>query len=136
MVLARVVRVRGRGVDVGVCVVYDKPIEGAGGGKDGGKDGGEGGDWGEGNVCGEEWQGVIRREDVRATERDGVVCKEGFRVGDVVRGVVVCSLSFGFGFDFLVLGDMVGCMCVRIMFGKVRENWVLMLMVFHVCVCV
>ena len=88
--LARVNRVRGRGVDVGILVVYDKPIEGGpGGGKE--KADGENGGWGEGNVCGEEWQGVIRREDVRATERDGVVCAEGFRVGDVVRGVVVCS---------------------------------------------
>ncbi len=79
MVLARVQRVRGRGVDVGVLVVYDKDGEG-----------------GEGEVCGEEWQAVIRREDVRATEKDRVVCAEGFRVGDVVRGVVVCALYFHF----------------------------------------
>lgn len=70
--LARVTRVRTRQVDVVILVVYA---------------GGEG----EGCVCGDEWQAVIRREDVRATEKDKVVTSEGFRVGDVVRGVVVCA---------------------------------------------
>lgn len=42
------------------------------------------------DVCGDEWQAVVRKEDVRATEKEKVVCGEGFRVGDVVRGVVVC----------------------------------------------
>lgn len=46
------------------------------------------------DVCGDEWQAVVRKEDVRATEKEKVVCGEGFRVGDVVRGVVVCALSF------------------------------------------
>ena len=83
MVLARVNRVRGRGVDVGILIVYGKDGEG------------------EGTVCGEEWQGVIRREDVRATEKDKVVCGEGFRVGDVVRGVVVCVVQhFFLSFSF------------------------------------
>lgn len=86
MVLARVLRVRSRGVDVGVCVVYGKDRDGVGDGDEGG------------SVCGEEWAGVIRREDVRATEKDRVVCGEGFRVGDVVRGVVVCM---GFHFSFV-----------------------------------
>ena len=45
---------------------------------------------GEGSVCADEWQAVIRKEDVRATEKEKVVTAEGFRVGDVVRGVVVC----------------------------------------------
>ena len=45
------------------------------------------------DVCGDEWQAVVRKEDVRATEKEKVVCGEGFRVGDVVRGVVVCGLS-------------------------------------------
>ncbi len=74
MVLARVVRVRRGQVDVVILVVY-----------------GEGAD--EGHVCADEWQAVIRREDVRATEKEKVVCAEGFRVGDVVRGVVVCQDS-------------------------------------------
>lgn len=52
-----------------------------------GREDGEGED-----VCGDEWQAVVRKEDVRATEKEKVVCGEGFRVGDVVRGVVVRAL--------------------------------------------
>lgn len=53
-----------------------------------GREDGEGED-----VCGDEWQAVVRKEDVRATEKEKVVCGEGFRVGDIVRGVVVCYIS-------------------------------------------
>ncbi|CAF9908066.1 exosome 3'-_5 exonuclease subunit ski4 (Csl4) [Imshaugia aleurites] len=72
VVLCRVVRVRTRQVDVVVLAVGRGEEEG------GGED-----------VCGDEWQGVVRREDVRATEKEKVLCAEGFRVGDVVRGVVI-----------------------------------------------
>lgn len=37
-----------------------------------------------------EWQGVIRVQDVRATEKDRVRVFESFRPGDVVRATVVC----------------------------------------------
>lgn len=45
-------------------------------------------------VCGEsvleaEWQGVIRVQDVRATEKDRVKIYESFRPGDIVRAEVV-----------------------------------------------
>ncbi|KAF2658903.1 hypothetical protein K491DRAFT_236758 [Lophiostoma macrostomum CBS 122681] len=40
-------------------------------------------------VCREAFAGQIRREDVRATEKDKVKIEESFRVGDVVRGVVI-----------------------------------------------
>lgn len=40
-------------------------------------------------VCREGFQGMIRREDVRATEKDRVKIEESFRVGDLVRGVVI-----------------------------------------------
>lgn len=40
-------------------------------------------------VCREGFQGIIRVQDVRATEKDRVKVGEMFRVGDVVRGVVV-----------------------------------------------
>lgn len=45
-------------------------------------------------VCGEtvleaEWQGVIRVQDVRATEKDRVKIYESFRPGDIVRASVV-----------------------------------------------
>lgn len=79
----------------------------------GGGEGGEGKGGGE-NVCGDEWQAVVRKEDVRATEKDKVVCAEGFRVGDVVRGVVV-SASFLF-FSSFVLGGR-GWDCVWEMEG-------------------
>ncbi|KAF1357375.1 hypothetical protein EJ07DRAFT_128914 [Lizonia empirigonia] len=40
-------------------------------------------------VCRSSFQGQIRREDVRATEKDRVRMDEAFRVGDLVRGTVV-----------------------------------------------
>jgi exosome complex component CSL4 len=36
-----------------------------------------------------EWQGLIRSQDVRATEKDRVKIFESFRPGDVVRAMVV-----------------------------------------------
>ncbi|KAL6721804.1 exosome 3'-_5 exonuclease subunit ski4 (Csl4) [Lecanora helva] len=81
VILGVVRRVRSRQVEVGICVVYE------GGEREGGGGGEEG--YGEGVVCGEEWPAVLRKEDVRATEKEKVVCAEGFRVGDVVRGVVI-----------------------------------------------
>ena len=49
---------------------------------------------------GADFQGIIRREDIRAMEKDKVKVEESFRVGDLVRGEVV-SLSF---FLFFCLG--------------------------------
>jgi exosome complex component CSL4 len=45
-------------------------------------------------ICGDtvleaEWQGVIRAQDVRATEKDKVKIYESFRPGDIVRAEVV-----------------------------------------------
>lgn len=40
-------------------------------------------------VCGDEWAGVVRREDVRATEKEKVVIGDSFRVGDLIRGELV-----------------------------------------------
>lgn len=53
-------------------------------------------------VCGDtvleaEWQGVIRVQDVRATEKDRVKIYESFRPGDIVRASVV-SLFLSFSF--------------------------------------
>ncbi|KAF1994923.1 hypothetical protein P154DRAFT_475188 [Amniculicola lignicola CBS 123094] len=42
-----------------------------------------------GEVTREGFQGVVRREDVRGTEKDKVKVEEVFRVGDLVRGVVI-----------------------------------------------
>jgi exosome complex component CSL4 len=51
-------------------------------------------------VCGDtvldaEWQGLIRVQDVRATEKDRVRIYESFRPGDIVRAEVVCSTYLG-----------------------------------------
>lgn len=41
---------------------------------------------------GEEFTGVIRVQDVRATEKDKVKIADCFRGGDVVKGLVVSNL--------------------------------------------
>ena len=41
-----------------------------------------------------EWQGLIRVQDVRATEKDRVKIFESFRPGDVVRAIVVSYATF------------------------------------------
>ena len=41
-----------------------------------------------------EWQGIIRAQDVRATEKDRVKIGESFRPGDVVRAQVVSLMLF------------------------------------------
>lgn len=58
---------------------------------------------------------MVRREDVRATEKDRVVILEGFRVGDLVRGVVVSLGFFLGGFCFLGggRGGGGGCGCFK-----------------------
>jgi exosome complex component CSL4 len=40
-------------------------------------------------VCREGFHGLVRREDIRATEKDWVRVEECFRVGDLVRGMVI-----------------------------------------------
>ena len=45
-------------------------------------------------VCEHTFQGIIRGQDVRATEKDRVKILESFRVGDVVRAVVVLFFPF------------------------------------------
>lgn len=41
------------------------------------------------NVLSEPFQALIRQQDIRATEVDKVKLSESFRVGDIVRGVVI-----------------------------------------------
>lgn len=56
---------------------------------------------------GEEFAGVIRVQDVRATDKDRVKIGDCFRGGDVVKGVVVrnkhiaCRLSLMSRLDFI-----------------------------------
>lgn len=68
-VLARVTRLNPRQANVAILVV------------------GEGQD---ACVCADEFQGLIRVQDIRATEKDKVKIGESFRPGDIVRAVVVC----------------------------------------------
>lgn len=65
IVLCRVTRITARQASVAILVVGETVGEG-------------------------EWQGVVRVQDVRATEKDRVKIAESFRPGDVVRAVVVC----------------------------------------------
>jgi exosome complex component CSL4 len=67
-VLCRVTRIAPRQATVAILVVGETVLDG-------------------------EWQGVIRVQDVRATEKDKVKIFESFRPGDIVRAVVVSALS-------------------------------------------
>ena len=69
IVLCRVTRITARQASVAILVVGETVGEG-------------------------EWQGVVRVQDVRATEKDRVKIAESFRPGDVVRAVVVCLFFF------------------------------------------
>lgn len=64
MVLARVTRLTPRQATVAILVVDN-------------------------TVLPQPFQGLIRVQDVRATEKDKVKIAESFRVGDIVRGVVI-----------------------------------------------
>lgn len=68
-VLCRVTRITPRQATVAILVVGETVLEG-------------------------EWQGLIRVQDVRATEKDKVRVFESFRPGDIVRAVVVSCFSF------------------------------------------
>jgi exosome complex component CSL4 len=54
------------------------------------------------DVCREAFQGQIRREDIRATEKDKIKMEESFRVGDLVRGTVI---SLGDSGNYYVATD-------------------------------
>lgn len=66
-VLCKVTRISTRQATVAILVVGETVLEG-------------------------EWQGLIRVQDVRATEKDKVKIFESFRPGDIVRAVVVSLL--------------------------------------------
>lgn len=66
VVLCRVTRIQPRQATVAILVVADAVLDG-------------------------EWQGVIRVQDVRATEKDRVKIYESFRPGDIVRAQVVSA---------------------------------------------
>ena len=72
-VLARVTRINPRQANVAILVI------------------GEGQD---ACVCPDELQGLIRVQDIRATEKDKVKVGDSFRPGDIVRALVVGTLLY------------------------------------------
>ena len=66
-VLCKVTRITPRQASVAILVVGETVLEG-------------------------EWAGVIRVQDVRATEKDRVKVGESFRPGDIVRATVVSTV--------------------------------------------
>lgn len=81
LVLARVLRVRPRQVDLGIlCVSTDPPTSSQPRNYY---------DNSAYHVNADAYPATIRREDIRATEKDKVVCADMFRVGDVVRGEII-----------------------------------------------
>lgn len=68
--------------------------------------------------------GIIRREDIRAVERDRVVIPDMFRVGDIVRGEVI-SLGDREGYYVSTAGDEMGVVMARSEAGgaMVPVNW-------------
>ena len=81
VVLCRVTRIQSRQVTVEILVVDEQ-------------------------VCKDDWQGVVRKEDVRGWEVDKVVMAEAFRVGDLVRGVVVSLIVGAIGAKERYQGSM------------------------------
>ena len=77
-VLFRVTRLMAKQANVAILVVGEKELTFGGSG-----------------VCADQWAGVVRKEDIRALERDKVKVQEAFRVGDLGRGEVV-SAKFAF----------------------------------------
>jgi exosome complex component CSL4 len=67
-VLCKVTRISPRQANVAILVVGETVLDG-------------------------EWQGLIRVQDVRATEKDKVKIFESFRPGDIVRAVVVSAIQ-------------------------------------------
>jgi exosome complex component CSL4 len=76
-VLCRVTRIQPRQASVAILVVGETVLDG-------------------------EWQGLIRVQDVRATEKDKVKIFESFRPGDIVRAVVVRLSSSSLTGRFLI----------------------------------
>ncbi|KAG8530404.1 uncharacterized protein KY384_004906 [Bacidia gigantensis] len=91
LVLARVLRVRQRQVDLGILCVSLAPTNPVPAVHDSHTDNDD--DYYYDNsrfhVCSDAYPATIRREDIRATEKDKIVCSEMFRPGDVVKGEVI-----------------------------------------------
>ncbi|KAI9827806.1 MAG: exosome 3'-_5 exonuclease subunit ski4 (Csl4) [Thelocarpon impressellum] len=100
-VLCRVTRIRPREANVSILVVDDKVV-------------GEGGEFG----------GVIRAQDVRATEKDKVRIATSFRPGDIVRATVI-SLGDQQSYYLSTAGNELGVVLARSEAGNVMfpRSW-------------
>ncbi len=107
VVLGRVTRCMTRQVNVGILIVM---------GVDGKHEAGM--------VCANEIQGVVRREDVRATEKEKVVIGERFRLGDLVRAVVVSlKLVFSWIWCSEICYRLVWAISRTIILRRRRMSW-------------
>ena len=87
LVLARVLRVRTRQVDLGIlCVSPPSPLASPNKQEPQQQNPYDNSTF---HVCVDAYPATIRREDIRATEKDKVVCAEMFRPGDYVKGEVI-----------------------------------------------
>lgn len=82
-VLCKVTRISPRQANVAILVVGETVLDG-------------------------EWQGLIRVQDVRATEKDKVKIFESFRPGDIVRAVVVSAYHHTIRVETDRIPDIVG----------------------------
>lgn len=106
VVLARVTRVQKRQATVSILVVLDETVNPGAGGGAGGEGQGQGQSQSDNDNIASilssaanpenhsttdelRFQALIRKEDVRAVEKDRVVMDDMFRVGDIVRGSIV-----------------------------------------------
>ena len=84
-VIGRVTRVNPRQANISILVVDGLPCGGAQGtavGAYSNRAAGEG-------IDGSDFQGIVRAQDVRSTEKDSVVLVDCFRPGDIVRATVI-----------------------------------------------
>lgn len=93
VVLCRVTRISPRQANVAILVVGDTVLEA-------------------------EWQGVIRVQDVRATEKDRVKIYESFRPGDIVRAQVI-SLGDQANYYLMTASNELGVMMATSEAGNV-----------------
>lgn len=98
IVLARVTRVQKRQATVSILVVLDPPAGNTGEGENSTTTDNDNmptiltnppNPENHSNTDDLRFQGLLRREDVRAVEKDRVVMDEMFRVGDIIRGIVI-----------------------------------------------
>ena len=89
LVLARVIRVRTRQVDLGILCVSSTDPNPAATSPPSEQQTSRYYDGEQFHVNSDAYPATIRREDIRATEKDKVVPAEMFRVGDIVRGEII-----------------------------------------------